>query len=648
MNVLRGGSLPTLEDFDECEDCFANVPLISCSTPLSSNTSTTETVSAITVPFSNDNIGTVCIQDTDRFLLRRLAETYDVPSRSVYAHADNGLMTCTASDATLLYAYRPLTASSFNHKVRLFDAGGHGHQPTGVGYLCISAYCLQPLDTVPDAPTVPCSVFVRTYHTTTIPGVIVSHSAMSKQLKTHGYSAASFEDRPDFIRYPTTSPSLLTASNVFLRIQPMQCRGGLTFTEALILPIKSEHLAPLPLPVHAPDLFIVCSVQTTSGANCWKYPTMTDFSPTSSESLPTVALDLPEFGEPLDITPCDGLTIRALSRSALRLLWHQRLGHVNFRRLADMHRHSKGIPSFAIPDSATENCSVCLASKLRKTPRGHATTMKATQCMQGLGVNFAFMVQRSRDPKRFENLVGLNGETCYVLLTDHFSGRLFGRAFATKAPPVDWLDQWLASNSPSCPDKYVRMDGGSELGKCREIHETFNNFGYQVQLTGPDSSHQNGPGERPHQTIGDARRAMLTGADLRPNFWPYVFYHYIRLYNFMPHGNCTTSPLVICGCTLPDLSKLRTFGCRVHVRPTTARYGRMVPNSCLGIFLGYSRTLSVLYYFDVESALVKTAAHARFDEGMNDLTDVPPTLMPSAVCPPMAPSPTLNTLYCRR
>jgi hypothetical protein len=97
--------------------------------------------------------------------------------------------------------------------------------------------------------------------------------------------------------------------------------------------------------------------------------------------------------------------------------------------------------------------------------------------MQGLGVDFAFMVQRSRDPKRFENLVGLNGETCYVLLTDHFSGRLFGRAFATKAPPVDWLNQWLASNSPSCPDKYVRMDGGGELGKCREIHETFNNFG---------------------------------------------------------------------------------------------------------------------------------------------------------------------------
>ena len=238
------------------------------------------------------------------------------------------------------------------------------------------------------------------------------------------------------------------------------------------------------------------------------------------------------------------------------------------------------------------------------------------------------MVQCSSDPKRFDNLVGLNGETCYVLITDHYSGRIFGRAFATKAPPVDWLNRWLANNAPDCLEKYVRMDGGGELGKCHEIRDTFANFGYQVQLTGPDSSHQNGPGERPHQTIGDALRAMLSGAALRPAFWPYAFYQYVRLYNFVPRGSRPSSPHEMCGGELPDLSKLRTFGCRVHVRPTTARYGRVIPNSRLGIFLGYSRTLKVLYYYDLTSTIVKTATHARFDEGMNDLhNDAPPDVL---------------------
>jgi hypothetical protein len=220
--------------------------------------------------------------------------------------------------------------------------------------------------------------------------------------------------------------------------------------------------------------------------------------------------DLPEFSPDYP----EAYVVRSLSRSALRMLWHQRLGHIYFRRLSEMHQFVKGMPQFKIP-TELEECPICLAAKLRKTPKGTGTTMRATTCNQGLSIDFGFMVQKSRDSVRHNTLVGLNGETCYVLLTDHFSGRIFGRAFPTKAPPVDWINSWLASNAPNCPDKYVRMDGGGELGKCRDIHRTFANFGYAVELTGPDSSHQNGPGERPHQTIGDALRAMLSGANLQ-------------------------------------------------------------------------------------------------------------------------------------
>ncbi|KAI2509735.1 hypothetical protein MHU86_4717 [Fragilaria crotonensis] len=73
-------------------------------------------------------------------------------------------------------------------------------------------------------------------------------------------------------------------------------------------------------------------------------------------------------------------------------------------------------------------------------------------------------------------------------------------------------------------------------------------------------------------------------------------------------------------------------------------YGRVVPNSRLGVFLGYSRSLKILYYFDLASSLVKTATHARFDEGMNDLADAPPNvqalhlLSPDGVVPAERPS----------
>jgi hypothetical protein len=59
--------------------------------------------------------------------------------------------------------------------------------------------------------------------------------------------------------------------------------------------------------------------------------------------------------------------VKALSRSALQMLWHERLGHIHFRRLSEMHRFVKGMPQFKIP-TEIEDCPICLASKLRKAP----------------------------------------------------------------------------------------------------------------------------------------------------------------------------------------------------------------------------------------------------------------------------------------
>ena len=611
VNAVRGAYVDSDVD-DDFEACFANVDVNTC--VISSLTSPIfDSVSASSLPFDTTPSDDPTV-DHDAFLLRRLVGTYDAEARAVYAHADSGSMACTTSDATLLYAYRPL--SPHQTRIRLFDAGSHLHHPSGVGYLRVPAYRLPSFTTAmpPDVAPTPCCLFVRTYRTTTIPGVIISHCAIAKQLGAVSYSMTSLDNGNGFIRFPHRDPTALTF-DTFVHLQPTHLRGGLTFTPALYIPTAAEQSDALP---RSADRYVASALSTTSLTPLsLSYPT-----PIASISLLHSLDRYPEFS-----SISRDLLVGSLSRPALTMLWHQRLGHLNFRRLSELHRHTRGLPALSLPGTI-DNCAVCLAAKLRKTPRGSASIMVATVCLQGLSIDFAFMVQRSSDPKRFDNLVGLNGETCYVLITDHYSGRIFGRAFATKAPPVDWLNRWLANNAPDCPDKYVRMDGGGELGKCHEIRDTFTNFGYQVQLTGPDSSHQNGPGERPHQTIGDALRAMLSGAALRPAFWPYAFYHYVRLYNFVPRGSRISSPHEMCGGDLPDLSKLRTFGCRVHVRPTTARYGRVVPNSRLGIFLGYSRTLKVLYYYDLTSTIVKTATHARFDEGMNDLHhNAPPDVL---------------------
>jgi len=105
------------------------------------------------------------------------------------------------------------------------------------------------------------------------------------------------------------------------------------------------------------------------------------------------------------------------------------------------------------------------------------------------------------------------------------------------------------------------MDQGGELGHCSEVLHLFESAGYSIELTAPDSLHQNGPGEHRHHTIGDAVWTMLAGTGLESCFWPYAFRHFLHLYNVTPHHSRDASPYTLCSGQLPNLSLLCTFGC---------------------------------------------------------------------------------------
>lgn len=61
-----------------------------------------------------------------------------------------------------------------------------------------------------------------------------------------------------------------------------------------------------------------------------------------------------------------------------------------------------------------------------------------------------------------------------MFITNYFTGHFIGDAFATIAPPMDWLNEWLANNAPICMGKNVWMDGGGgKLGHCHNILDSY-------------------------------------------------------------------------------------------------------------------------------------------------------------------------------
>ena len=52
-----------------------------------------------------------------------------------------------------------------------------------------------------------------------------------------------------------------------------------------------------------------------------------------------------------------------LNRDQLRILWHQRLGHLHSRHVTDLHKLAQGVPSVLIA-TELDFCSVCAGAKL--------------------------------------------------------------------------------------------------------------------------------------------------------------------------------------------------------------------------------------------------------------------------------------------
>jgi Integrase core domain. len=325
---------------------------------------------------------------------------------------------------------------------------------------------------------------------------------------------------------------------------------------------------------------------------------------------------------------CACCDVAIVSDEATRLLWHARLGHLNFRALASMHHSANGIPKFK-QSHVTDQCETCLETKLRRSPRGHGTIAnKAEVHGQILCADWGFVCQNSSDPTRITRLASVYGDTSYLIFACAHTGALYGVCAGSKSVPTKWLHTFLhrISYSVGSRPKSILVDQGSELGRSHEFRKIIELHGYKLLSSGPDKSSMNSLGERPHSTIGNALRSILHASGLGLKYWNFAFYHFIRLFNFFPHGTRDKSSFELTRGHKPDLSLLRVFGCVVYIRPPGRRPSKLENHVVKGRFLGYTSTMKQIYYLEDKTNKIKIAAHARFDEGLASvpLHELPP------------------------
>ena len=115
------------------------------------------------------------------------------------------------------------------------------------------------------------------------------------------------------------------------------------------------------------------------------------------------------------------------------------------------------------------------------------------------------------------------------------------------------------------PHRTVRTDQGGELGLSHDFQKMVANEKFTLEVTGADVSAQNAITESPNKHLANMMRCLLHAADVGHEYWSFALRHAVYVKNRIPHKFINQTPYEALTGTKPDITNLRTFGCRVFV-----------------------------------------------------------------------------------
>ena len=124
--------------------------------------------------------------------------------------------------------------------------------------------------------------------------------------------------------------------------------------------------------------------------------------------------------------------------------------------------------------------------------------------------------------------------------------------------------RWMHTQT-GFPLKAFRTDQGTEF-KNSTVDAFMRAHGVTRQFSTPHTPEQNSKIERLHRTLNEKARALLAASTLPPGYWPEAYLAACFLRNQLPTEGRSQTPLELFLGVRPDLSTLKVFGCRVHVR----------------------------------------------------------------------------------
>ncbi|GJU72425.1 putative ribonuclease H-like domain-containing protein [Tanacetum coccineum] len=264
------------------------------------------------------------------------------------------------------------------------------------------------------------------------------------------------------------------------------------------------------------------------------------------------------------------------------MLWHRRLGHLNFKTMNKLVRNNlvKGLPSKSFENIHT--CVACLKGKQHKASCKTKLVSSITKPLHTLHMDLFGPTSVS----------SLNHKWYCLVVTGDFSRFTLTFFLKSKDETSSILRNFITEieNLKDLKVKIIRCDNRGEF-RNREMDELCSKKGIKREFSNARTLQQNGVAERRNRTLIEAARTMVL-VNKSQNKTPY------ELFN----GRS------------PAIGFLRPFGCHVMILNTLDHLGKFDAKGDEGYFVGYSLSSKEFRVFNKRAKKVDENLHVEFLE----------------------------------
>jgi hypothetical protein len=164
--------------------------------------------------------------------------------------------------------------------------------------------------------------------------------------------------------------------------------------------------------------------------------------------------------------------------------------------------------------------------------------------------------------------------------------------------------------------KILRSDRGGEF-LAKSFQGVCDSAGIKHQFTAPYTPQQNGVVERKNRTVMEMTRALLKSMEIPSRFWAEAVRHSVYLMNRLPtKAMGYRTPYEAWNGRRPNLSHLRVFGCKGHVKCVKPHLKKLEERSMPMVYFGTEEGSKAHRMYDPQNNKTVVSRDVVFEESV--------------------------------